>query len=98
MNTWLYIITTPLNRAANQYKVGIHTGSQAKLYSRYRTALPEIEIILFVPHDNPRIVENEIKAQLNYCAIVHQQSGKPSEWFAIDLNKLLLVCFTSLDI
>ena len=94
---WLYIITSPSNRRDNKYKVGIHTGSQKKLYDRYRTAIPELEFVLFMPHTNPKIVEKEIKSRLTQFRDVNLNNNK-SEWFTIDINILVPVCLEILNL
>lgn len=85
----LYIITSPLHEKANQFKVGIHTGNISKLIARYRTAIPELTIKLFIEFEENKAkeIENKIKETFSMSRIIGS-GGNLSEFYEMPLNNL----------
>lgn len=85
----LYIITSPLHEKAGQYKVGIHTGDSKKLISRYRTAIPGIEIKMFIllATGKAKEVEDKIKIKFATGRIINS-GGNDSEFYQVPLKAL----------
>lgn len=48
-NCNFYIYTSPLMKDDDQYKLGYSTQTQAKLKDRYRTSVPNLDIIMYIP-------------------------------------------------
>jgi len=72
----VYILTTPGH--PDGYKIGVHKGDIKKLRSRYITALPNLVIHFFYPHNNAAIIE----------AAIHRENrhlGPSGEWYKISL-------------
>lgn len=85
----LYIITSPLHEDANQFKVGIHTGNISDLISRYRTAIPQLTIKLFIELKGTKAkeIEDKVKETFPVSRIVGS-GGNLSEFYKMPLNDL----------
>jgi hypothetical protein len=92
--TSLYIISSPLHEKAGQFKVGIHTGDIKKLVSRYRTAIPGIDVKLFVSvmDGKAREIEDKVKANFSSNRITGS-GGNESEFYQISLKALYTFIF-----
>ena len=72
------------------YKIGIHSGSQAKLTTRYNTALPNHSIYKFYTFSDQKLVrqiENDIKELYKSNRILNSNENL-SEWFNLNDNEL----------
>jgi hypothetical protein len=84
----LYIVSNETNITNNYYKVGIHTGIQSKLLSRYRTSLIDPIIIFFKYHKDAKIIEQQILSDLDDIRIKNNNSRK-TEWVECSKTQLL---------
>lgn len=48
-NCNFYIYTSPIMKVANQYKLGYSTQTQQELRNRYRTSVPNLDLIMYIP-------------------------------------------------
>src|SRR5580692_11755962 len=87
MNHYIYILSNSIYVKSDMYKVGKHTGTMSQLISRYRTALIDPKIYLFVSCEKYTYVENEIKYELKTNRIKYD--GKLSEWVNLPITELI---------
>jgi hypothetical protein len=88
MSDLVYVVTSSINEKNGFYKVGIHTGDQKKLLTRYKTPLIDPMIRFSISSPNAAIIEREVLKKLkNYR--VTDASGKDSEWLNYDLIELI---------
>lgn len=83
----LYVLTTKDDQLKNKYKVGIHTGTPSDLSGRYITALPDVEIVLFMRVPNAKDLEDKLKTELSSYRIPNINDNA-SEWYQILLEEL----------
>lgn len=96
--TTLYVLTNGENIPC---KIGIHTGPESKLKSRYITALPNLKILMFKVTPLAAKIETWFKNTYKDKRVVNS-NGNPSEWFNLDFDfikgKIEEVCSAQLDI
>jgi len=61
------------------HKVGIHTGDDEKLTSRYITSIPNLKILYIIKIDSAKDIEYEFK-ELFKSMRLHNKRGNLSEW------------------
>lgn len=88
MTTALYIISTLEHAKQNEYKLGIHTGSEKNLISRYTTTLINPIVYYFRYSECSEIIESELKQHFKNERIVNC-NGKKLEWIKIELDVLI---------
>lgn len=82
-NTYVYLITCPIFKKENRYKIGMHTGDINKLRNRYVTAFPDFIVERFWKITNPNAHE---KALHHKCRIFRHNK---SEWFkSVEIPKM----------
>jgi hypothetical protein len=87
--TSLYILSDPIHEKVGQFKVGVHSGNTSKLLKRYRTAIPEVNIKLFVSMapGKAKEIEDKIKIKFSPNRVVGS-GGNKSEYYQISLKIL----------
>jgi len=90
MTTYLYVISTHNNE--NGYKIGYHTGDAKELRSRYITALPNLIIHLFYPHEDAKLIEKKIHKDN-----VHKRTIEltKTEWYKLPLHEVINMIMAS---
>lgn len=83
-----YILTTPSNRERSTYKIGITRRDAGRLYKRYTTAIPDMELILYQSRDDAARLESHLK-KTHLEDRLKGHSGERSEWVRIDLKRLM---------
>lgn len=84
----LYAITDP-RLAERQIKIGVHTGTRARLLSRYRTYHPNAELILYCRVTDPYGLERKILNDLKSVRVECEQTGRKSEWLGCDILRIV---------
>lgn len=95
----IYIVSDPDRIKKNEYKIGKHKGSRDDLIQRYITAIPMLNILLFVRVNNFSLIESKIFEKLDEFRLVNI-NGNKSEWVNLKLDKILPVvhdCITKYD-
>lgn len=88
MSKSIYVVSIAEWAAVNKYKVGIHTGSQKKLLSRYGTALTDPIIYFFYLCEFNVELEKKMKTEL-LLNRVKTEDGMVSEWVIMDLFEII---------
>ncbi len=88
----VYVVGTNEKAKQNLYKIGKHTGSQAKLLNRYKTSLINPYIYHFHPTSNYSQVEKDLLLALDEFR-VENQDGRKTEWVSLELSKILEALF-----
>ena len=83
----VYVISTLEDTKENIYKIGVHTGSQKLLLSRYRTYLINPEIYYYRLTTNSEKIDSKIKKELKEYRL-KDEDGRYTEWFQLQLNKI----------
>ena len=82
------------NTKKKYFKVGLHTGSERKLYNRYKTYMIDTDILRFIKCNNSKKHETEILIILSKYRIKrngYSGNGRLSEWVKIEKKKLLKI-------
>ena len=90
MSTAIYVLSSPEKSKKDEYKFGIHTGSEKKLRSRYRTYFMNVKIYYFNYVSNAKVCEDILKKRIEKYRLFND-SDKLSEWTKIDIDKLLRI-------
>lgn len=85
-NEAIYIITSPDLRIRNEFKIGRHTGQEKKLLRRYRTYIPDVEIMFFKKVTEARVLERQLLQVLDKFR--KKVNNKKSEWLHLDKDEL----------
>lgn len=81
---YVYILTDP-ERTTEQFKIGKHSGSIAKLHSRYRTPIPKHIIVRIYETSDAKTHEAKIHKLLNNYRIDN------SEWFNLTKQNVCIL-------
>lgn len=84
----IYIITSEAHKKNDEFKIGKWLGTTTTLIQRYRTYLPNIEILMFVECRDYTKHEKQLLHVLDKYRIRHAAGGK-SEWVKINESQLL---------
>jgi hypothetical protein len=84
--THIYIVTDSF-RDGQSYKCGIHTGTRAKLKSRYKTSMPSVTIKHLWETPHAAAIETALKAHYAGAREPHE-NGTLSEWYKVSLDEL----------
>lgn len=85
----IYILSTPDYIKINRFKIGKHTGYKEKLIDRYKTALPDVNIIYFKETIHTMEVEKIIKMIFYKHRVKMGLNDTKSEWIIFDIKKLI---------
>lgn len=88
MKTVVYVLSNP--RIEGEYKVGIHSGTIGKLYSRYSTSIHDVKIHLVIEDVAAKEVELAFQKRRDDCRIKKKHSGRPSEWYKMELETIII--------
>ena len=85
----VYIVSTLKIAKDDEYKLGMHSGTQKKLLSRYGTPLIDPIIYFFRPVNDFKKIEALALKKFNKYRIIND-SGKKTEWIKLNLNTLTI--------
>ena len=81
--SFIYIVTNPVYRQQNMFKIGKHTGTKRMLEKRYQTYLIDVEVLFFFPTGNPSQDESYLLQRFSGYRVMN------SEFVKIPLDKLM---------
>jgi hypothetical protein len=82
----IYILSNGLQHSC--YKVGIHRNNLKKLYSRYHTAIPTLQVDCLIKNVNARPLEQIFLKKHLQKRVIFSQSGRRSEWVHLPLETI----------
>jgi hypothetical protein len=83
-----YVVSSPHRSASSEYKVGITTRSMESLRRRYRTAIPDLTIILFHHTPHAAALEEHLK-RMHLRDRLFNDTGRRSEWMRVEMETLI---------
>jgi hypothetical protein len=81
--SFIYVVTNPVYKEKNMFKIGKHTGTRKMLWKRYKTYLIDVEILFFFPTGTPTEDENYLLSMFSR----YRQNN--SEFLQISSDKLM---------
>lgn len=92
----LYIVSTPDQINKNTFKVGIHSGTQRKLISRYHTYFPDILILFYFPSEKADQLEKEVFNKLENNRVCDGDNHH-TEWIILPLSDIIATVFSIIE-
>lgn len=85
----LYILTSPPHENVSRFKVGVHTGKIEMLLKRYRTSIPDMNILFFMTMDGSKAKEIEDKIKIEFAdKRIIGGAGNKSEFYGMQIEDL----------